>query len=325
MTPPPITPWSANDAAPTALQPAVPQQALQPLIDGAPLACSPTVGAIAGALAQAQADVGNPAKNARNPHFKSNYADLAALLSVVRPALSAHGLALLQVPITTPGGVAVVTVLAHESGEWIGGRLFRRMDAEVGRGRTVIQEIGSIITYLRRYAAASMVGVAQEDDDGNSDAGRGNGSRSPLDTPAGRAIRAKADEAMPRLSPDQAAAVNAAVESAADIAELRRVEKKLDATLAALDANVAPASNGTAGDGWVEAVPHKIGEDGDGNPEYGAVIAGAAAAEVPPGTKLKIPMRRGGKMRAVVTEVIEQTMHGVIVRTRRATAEEEKA
>ena len=53
------------------------------------------------------------------------------------------------------------------------------------------------------------------------------------------------------------------------------------------------------------------------------MIAGAAA-EVPPGARLKVAMKnRRGKMRAVVTEVIEQTTHGVIVRTRPATKEEQ--
>lgn len=338
MTTTPITPWSGRDATPTALQPIVdapvhPMQALQPLIDGAPFASSPTVGAIAGALAQAQAVIRNAEKSKTaivkmrgGGEFRYSYADLGDVLDAVREPLGANGIAVVQIPLMKDRTVTVVTLLLHASGEWIGSRLSAPADDD-GR-MTPVQAIGTIISYLRRYALTAMTGAASEDNDGASNGGSNNAPRA-LDTVAGRAIRAKADAAMGRLSPDQAAAVNAAIASASNISELRRVEKKLDATLAALDApspGAAEPSTDTTDDGWLDAVAQKIGEDADGNPRFGAMISGAAAAEVPVGTRLKVAMRnRSGKMRAVVTEIIEQMPLGVLVGTRKATDEEAKA
>jgi hypothetical protein len=49
-----------------------------------------------GALAKAQGEIVNAAKNAKNPHFKSDYADLASILDTVKPALSKNGIAVFQ-------------------------------------------------------------------------------------------------------------------------------------------------------------------------------------------------------------------------------------
>ena len=193
--------------------------------------------------------------------FKYTYSDLAGVLDSVREPLGSVGVAVVQIPLMKDRTVTVVTLLLHSSGEWIGSRLSAPAEDE-GRMTPVRRSAPS--SYLRRYALTAMTGAASEDNDGASDAGGNGAAKSPLDTSAGRAIRQKADAALHRLSPDQAAAVNAALEAAANIAELRRVEKKLDATLAALDAGMEQASNGAAEDGWIDAVAHKIGEDSEG-------------------------------------------------------------
>jgi hypothetical protein len=121
---------------------------------------SDSIAGLAAALAKAQGEIQNAAKNAKNPHFKSNYADLAEILNTVRPVLSRHGLSVIQVPGFDDGAVTVETILAHESGEWVAGV------AAAVPGKVDPQGIGSAVTYLRRYALAAFAGIAQEDDDG---------------------------------------------------------------------------------------------------------------------------------------------------------------
>jgi hypothetical protein len=127
---------------------------------------SATVGELALALAKVQSKLTNPPKDRTakvqmkaGGTYSYNYADLASILDLVRPLLSAEGLALIQFPEVEVGGVAVRTVLAHKSGEWVGSRLA----AKVEDSRP--QSIGAAITYLRRYAAQSIVGIAAEEDD----------------------------------------------------------------------------------------------------------------------------------------------------------------
>lgn len=93
--------------------------------------------------------------------YSYTYADLADLLELVRPVLARHGLALLQ-PITRESATGILVIetwLLHASG-W----LLRWRFAVQATGSP--QAIGSSITYGRRYAATSALGVAAEDDDG---------------------------------------------------------------------------------------------------------------------------------------------------------------
>ena len=133
---------------------------------------SPTIGAIAKALAAAQAEIENVTKDKTNPAFKSQYATLAAVLDVCRPVLSKNGIALIQSPGNDGNAVTLTTTLAHESGEY--------MTSTVGvvPGKFDAQGLGSAVTYLRRYALAAICGVAQEDDDGNAASNAHNGPQS---------------------------------------------------------------------------------------------------------------------------------------------------
>lgn len=114
------------------------------------------------ALAEAQADVENATKNAKNLHFKNQYADLAEVLNTVRPVFARHGLSIVQATGFSGSVVSVETLIAHKSG----GRI--SSVAACVPAKTDAQGIGSATTYLRRYGLAAMTGVAQEDDDGNS-------------------------------------------------------------------------------------------------------------------------------------------------------------
>ena len=125
---------------------------------------SEQINEIAEALAAAQGEILNPNKSAENPFFKSKYADLAEVLSVVRPAFSKHGLSVVQMPYSSDdGAIGVTTMISHKSGQWMQGSL----ELPLQVAKNVNQDAGSAITYMRRYALAAAAGVAQEDLDAN--------------------------------------------------------------------------------------------------------------------------------------------------------------
>ncbi len=123
---------------------------------------SDTIGAIAAALAKAQGAIKGALKDSTNPHFKSSYADLASVWAACRDQLSANELSVVQAPGECASGqLALTTILMHSSGEWLQDTLtipLTKVDA---------QGYGSATTYARRYALASFVGVAPDDDDGH--------------------------------------------------------------------------------------------------------------------------------------------------------------
>lgn len=123
---------------------------------------SDSIAKLAPALVAAQAEVENATKNANNPHFRSQYADLAEIIRTVKPVFTSHGLAIMQMPGLEEGHATVETMLVHESGEWITGM------AGAPLAKSDPQGVGSAITYLRRYSLAALAGIAQEDDDGNA-------------------------------------------------------------------------------------------------------------------------------------------------------------
>ena len=114
------------------------------------------------ALALAQGEIENANKNAANPHFRSKYADLAEVLNTIRPVFAKHGLSLIQSPGFDGSMASVTTVLAHQSGGYM------TSTASCVPAKADAQGIGSATTYLRRYGAAAVAGIAQEDDDGNA-------------------------------------------------------------------------------------------------------------------------------------------------------------
>jgi len=125
---------------------------------------SQTIGAIAKALAGAQATIKDAKLNAENPFFKSKYADLASVKEACRLSLCNNGIAVVQSAEATGSTVTVTTMLTHESGEWFKSTLTGTAKDESP------QAIGSCITYLRRYALAAMAGVAPEGGDDDAEA-----------------------------------------------------------------------------------------------------------------------------------------------------------
>lgn len=110
------------------------------------------------ALIAAQADFPAIDKTQENKHFGSKYADLAAVLNAVRPVLSKHGLAIVQLVSENEHGTTLVTKLLHPTGE-----LESTMPLAIDGLNS--QQIGSVLTYQRRYSALAICGVHPEDDD----------------------------------------------------------------------------------------------------------------------------------------------------------------
>lgn len=123
---------------------------------------SPEIDKLAAALVKAQSAMTGATKDATNPHFKNNYADLASVWDAVRKPLTDNGLAVLQFPRTVENGVEIETTLLHATGQYLKDVLW------VPASKQDAQGIGSAITYGRRYALMSVTGIAPVDDDGNA-------------------------------------------------------------------------------------------------------------------------------------------------------------
>jgi hypothetical protein len=151
---------------------------------------------LAGALVLAQGEIENASKNAKNPHFKSTYADLAEIINTVRPTLTKHGLSVVQFPGFAEGVVTVETMLLHKSGEWIKG------EAGAPASKQDAQGVGSAVTYLRRYSLAAVCAIAQEDDDGNAVSSRNGGQSEPRYQPVkGGVVDTDTGEVTPNATP----------------------------------------------------------------------------------------------------------------------------
>jgi hypothetical protein len=132
---------------------------------------SETIGTIAAALAKAQAQLVNPEKSLvgtiRSNHASGSersfrYAPLSSGLDIVRKTLSQHEIATVQTTSIdeTAGIVRLSTVLAHASGEWIASDWPVCAINETAAP----QRMGAALTYARRYALFTLVGIAGEDD-----------------------------------------------------------------------------------------------------------------------------------------------------------------
>ena len=118
--------------------------------------------AFAEAFAKAQGELVNPPKSKVNPHFNSRYVDLSDGLDVIRKTFSKNGLAVIQGTAFENDITILTTRILHKSGQWM------EWNYPVS-GLDTHQKMGSAMTYARRYALFSIVGVAgEDDDDGNA-------------------------------------------------------------------------------------------------------------------------------------------------------------
>lgn len=128
---------------------------------------SEKLGTLAKALASAQAEIEDAKKDRQNPHFKNWYATLSSVRAAVTPALSKHNIAVTQLNEPHgPDGVCVVTMLIHESGEWLSSSLYVPVSKKDPQG------FGSALSYARRYALAAIVGIASDEDDDGEQASK---------------------------------------------------------------------------------------------------------------------------------------------------------
>jgi hypothetical protein len=191
---------------------------------------SESIGTIAAALAKAQSELTNPEKSLtatiRSPFPREGdrtfrYASLSSGLDIVRKALGKHEIATVQTTaIDEAGLIRLTTVLAHSSGEWVSSDWPVCPVSETAAPH----RMGAALTYARRYALFTLVGIAGEDDLDAPDLGAapkagadqppGPNGQKPnghafADSPAGQAgTRRKTPPARlpkPVLAPDQSA------------------------------------------------------------------------------------------------------------------------
>jgi hypothetical protein len=130
---------------------------------------SEQVDKLAAALCKAQAEMGGAVKDAKNPFFKSSYADLTSVIKAIKEPFANNGLSYSQFPVTSEGGggIGVVTILLHSSGQWIESEFYlplAKKDPQAG---------GSAVTYARRYSLQSMAGIPTAEDDAEAAMMRG--------------------------------------------------------------------------------------------------------------------------------------------------------
>lgn len=130
------------------------------------------------ALLAAQKNMGKAVKGAKNPYFKSTYADLPTVMEVVKEPLNEAGIIVLQPASYHDGKNFITTTLVHaDSGEWMSSET-----EVVCTKANDPQAFGAAQTYARRFGLQSMLFIPAEDDDGNYAAGRTNSYTAPKTT-----------------------------------------------------------------------------------------------------------------------------------------------
>jgi ERF superfamily len=252
---------------------------------------SESIGTIAAALAKAQAELTNPEKSLvaiiRSPFPREGdrtfrYAPLSSGLDIVRKSLGKHEIATIQATAIDKdaGLLRLTTVLAHSSGEWISSEWPVCQITDVASA----QRMGAALTYARRYALFTLVGIAGEDDldapdlstvpnaevelpradyQTQSDGHCGLANRPPRDSAA---------SARPVLAPDESATLRerliaelSAVNSADDAAAWAQRNLPVKNSLAAGDAQIVEARFqarlATIGDGVTAEGPPNAAPD----------------------------------------------------------------
>lgn len=113
------------------------------------------------ALHKAQGLLTGPKANKKNPHFRSDYADLTAVLNVIDLPFQENGLSITQLfDFHESGQNILITRLMHISGEYLESKMLFPVLNDP-------QKMGSHISYFRRYAILSIAGIPGKDDDAN--------------------------------------------------------------------------------------------------------------------------------------------------------------
>lgn len=131
--------------------------------------------------------------------YSYTYETLKDVLNATRPFLGKHGVSFMQFPFPGRESLTIRTLLGHSSGQWLYNDLSAAMSG------LDPQAVGSGISYLRRYAAKSILGIAADDEDDDGKAASGPAATPVPDAPAGYAVwlddlRSVADEGTERLA-----------------------------------------------------------------------------------------------------------------------------
>jgi hypothetical protein len=141
---------------------------------------SQSIAHIAGAISKFQGEVVSPtktktaiipSKDPKKQGYKYKYADLGDIIDTIREPLKKHGLSYIQNPVRNDKGdlEGVYTMLLHESGEYM---IFDPVPIRAGANATP-QQVGSALTYARRYSLTLALGIAADEDDDAASATHG--------------------------------------------------------------------------------------------------------------------------------------------------------
>ena len=122
------------------------------------------------AMIKVQSEIKGMTPDAENPFFKSNYITLDGILEYIRPILTKNEIWLIQEAKGLDTNVSIRTSLIHSSGEFI-----ETESLEMIPNKNDPQVLGSLITYLKRYQLAALLGISSEVDD---DANKATGNKS---------------------------------------------------------------------------------------------------------------------------------------------------
>jgi hypothetical protein len=120
---------------------------------------------LAAALVAACSETRDVSPDAENPFHHSSYATLSAHIAATKAIFAKHGLAIIQFPIGSAESVGIRTCIVHKSGGQMGYTCELPVDKDKFKG----QDAGSLFSYLRRYAIASVANLATADDDAEAD------------------------------------------------------------------------------------------------------------------------------------------------------------
>jgi hypothetical protein len=174
--------------------------------------------------------------------FKYKYGSLPMIIEVIKPHMKSAGLVYTQPIVLTEHGEAIRTILSHrDGGEVIQSETLLK-EVEF-RGMNEIQSKGSVITYLRRYALLSILGIVPEDDDNDAagETSRKSAPKSKSTNPTNKAAKpqnsapaeattAKSEDSKPWLNPKDGGKENPlwlkAVKYLADGGTMDEIKKK---------------------------------------------------------------------------------------------------
>lgn len=120
---------------------------------------------LAKSLSKFQKEVNQPMKDKTNPHFRSKFVGLEGVVQAITETAGKHGLSFIQIPINEEDRVGIITVIMHDSGEYIESEpLFMKPMKQDP------QAYGACLTYAKRYSLSAMFGITSDEDTDAEDA-----------------------------------------------------------------------------------------------------------------------------------------------------------